>query len=748
MAMAQSGKKSKGLSDLIIILFSLVILGGGYFYFFINKDVREIVNEQLAALHQHDIQKAYYDFTSAQYQEKVSFPLFKRFVQAHPALNENESIRFYNQEEEKDNALLSAQLIGPHRQTAPILYRFVKSAGVWKIDEMQLSDYGAHQNNGRSAMIADAKEEQKASNDELVILIAPVEGQLKALREGRLEDAFSQYTSEEFRKATPHDAFMDFMKEFPELTHHTAVSFNPSASIDADHKGRVQASLIYQDKSYPIDFILVQENGIWKIWSFRIQPAAGEKIPLKTEEQAPHNQLIQEHLARVAGGSIDTAYITHASSQFKEATSLDRYREFIHNYPEITHYNQVDIGQAEEREGMHLVPVIFHTDKGKSHFDFWFVKEKDASKIWAVNVVNSASFPAVGEEEKKILSEVITEQLDALKRGDISKAYYGYGSDDFEKATSFIAFKEFINHYPIFRSYTEFKIGEAVMEGELRLVKVELNNEKERAEVDYRLNKEGKNWKVWGLQILTVPKESLASHDEDAIKSLLIEQLEAVRKGDVSKAYYAFTSKDFQESTSKEMFEKFLNSQPVYGRNAQFQLNSVKFDADRAEAQVEMRSKSDEVKSVEFKFIYEANKWKIFALKIVKDLTPQNVADVLKEKRLKFDHVLIGDQVDAQGMVIENKSEFDPKNHEITANIFVNNGISGVMIGVQLEHLETGSQIPAVETALKEDGSSIATFIFSAPSQGWPAGNYKLRVHASTGQEASYSFKVNRLSSE
>ncbi len=746
--MAQNGKKS-GLRNFILVLFSLAALGGGYyFYFFMNKDVKEIVNEQLAALHQHDIQKAYYDFTSAQYQEKVSFPLFKRFVQAHPALNENESVRFYNQEEEVDSALLSAQLIGPHRQTSPVLYRFIKSAGVWKIDEMQLSDYGAHQNNGRSAMIADAKEVQKASNDELVILIAPIEGQLKALREGRLEDAFNQYTSEEFRKATPHDAFIDFMKEFPELTHHTAVSFNPSVSVDADHKGRVQVSLIYQNKSYPLDFILIQEKGVWKIWSFRIQPAAGEKIPLKVEEQVPHNQVIQDHLARLGRGSIDTAYIAHTSSQFKEATSLDRYREFIHNYPEITHYNQVDIGQAEEKEGMHLVPVTFHTDKGKSHFDFWFVKEKDASKIWAVNVVNSANFPAVGDEEKKTLSEVIVDQLDSLKRGDISKAYYGYGSDDFEKATSFIAFKEFINSYPIFRSYTEVKIGEAVMEGELRLIKVELNSEKERAEVDYRLNKEGKNWKVWGLQILSVPKEPPASHDDDAIKALLIEQLEAVRKGDFSKAYYAFTSKDFQESTSKEMFEKFLNSQPVYGRNVQFQLNTVKFNADQAESQVEMRAKSGEVKSVEFKFIYEANKWKIFALKVIKDLTPQNVVDVLKEKRLKFDHVLIGDQVDAQGIVIENKSEFDPKNHEITANIFINNGISGATIGVQLEHLETGSQIPAIETALKEDGSSIATFIFSAPPQGWPAGNYKLRVNASTGQEASYSFKVNRPSSE
>src|SRR5262249_17616035 len=109
---------------------------------------------------------------------------------------------------------------------------------------------------------------------------------------------------------------------------------------------------------------------------------------------------------------------------------------------------------------------------------------------------------------------------------------------------------------------------------------------------------------------------------------------------------------------------------------------------------------------------------------------------------LNFAKAILGNKVDLRGIITDPTTEFADAHKDITMNLYVEHGKEGTGIEVVLEHIETGSTIPAVKTTLEKDGDSVVSFVFSPPTQGWPKGNYKLHVTSTTGLQKDFTFKV------
>lgn len=99
-----------------------------------------------------------------------------------------------------------------------------------------------------------------------------------------------------------------------------------------------------------------------------------------------------------------------------------------------------------------------------------------------------------------VLTEIAQNQLTALQKGDIDAAY-AYTSNDFQKATSLENFRGFVQHYHLdsneSASFTNREIKNDIgdIKGTLKL------KDGSTLPIEYRLKKEGDQWKIQGLQV-------------------------------------------------------------------------------------------------------------------------------------------------------------------------------------------------------------------------------------------------------
>ena len=726
------------ISCLIIGVF--LILGvGGYFFFSGENDLAQVAEKQLKMISGGQLDAVYEESFSKDYKQKVSLEGFKHFVNDHSILKNNEEAVFYSLRQDEDHGEITGVIRDRQKGSVPLLFYFVKEDGRWKASDLQIFAYGVMRANGEND-IADLEQQmnEPISPDLMVQMVETLEKNLKDLRENKIEEAYQKYTSEAFKEATSYAAYLDFLKQFPEFEKHTAVSFFEKGFVDG--RGLIRATLIYQEGVYPVDFVMIKEGEKWKIWSLKARPT---DVSSQVDESGKKKMisLVDQHLNLLKNGKIEDAY-NNNHSDFKEETSFQDYREFVDNFPEVVDHEEVSYGEAKEQGPLATMPIVFKTQQGDSTFNFWFRHDHDDWKILGMQVKKSVSYPAAADHEKEKINIIIKDQLEALKEGDYSQAYYAFVAADFQKSTSLQSFKDFVGSYPILREFQKMEIHDVVKEGDLRLVKVTLISPKEHAEVDFRFAPEGKQWKVWGMQIMSAPVAAPPFHDDAALIKIVNDQISSIHQGDISKAYYAFTSPDFQENSSRDVFTSFVLGQSIYKDNTQVGAPKVEYKDNTAILLTELQSQQGEKKRVEYKFSYLSGRWKIDSIRIVEDLTPKEVVDKLKEKLMNFSKVLIGTETDSQGIVTKNNTIFQPTDKAITVNLAISQGLPGATIEMVLEHLDSGSKISPVKATLKKDGDSMVTFVFAPPQGGWPVGTYKLHTTSSTGLEANYSFVV------
>ena len=148
----------------------------------------------------------------------------------------------------------------------------IKEDGKWKILSIRLL---------KPSTIQNAKEADHAED-----LINLAKGQLKDIQDQKISHAYATYSSKEFMDATSEEAFREFIKRYPILSHHHVVSFHKPII----RNGVGTLSVILQSDQFAayIKFYMIYEDHAWKIWSMRIlSPSEEEEEKLKESKQKP-----------------------------------------------------------------------------------------------------------------------------------------------------------------------------------------------------------------------------------------------------------------------------------------------------------------------------------------------------------------------------------------------------------------------------------------------------------------------------
>jgi TM2 domain-containing membrane protein YozV len=101
-------------------------------------------------------------------------------------------------------------------------------------------------------------------------MVESVQHQLAALKAGNIESAYS-YTSKDFQKTTPIEAFKRFLEQYPSLKNNQSTFFN-FREIQ-NNVGTLQGTLTSTDGAQtPIEYILIKEDDKWRIMSIKLLP--------------------------------------------------------------------------------------------------------------------------------------------------------------------------------------------------------------------------------------------------------------------------------------------------------------------------------------------------------------------------------------------------------------------------------------------------------------------------------------------
>ena len=107
----------------------------------LGKPVTNTIASQLKAIKTGNLEKAYYDYTTKEFQKNVSLEQFKQIIRRYTALYNNKTARFNSWKiRNGKEASVKATLKGQDGSTLHAEYKLVKEGSKWKIAAIELED--------------------------------------------------------------------------------------------------------------------------------------------------------------------------------------------------------------------------------------------------------------------------------------------------------------------------------------------------------------------------------------------------------------------------------------------------------------------------------------------------------------------------------------------------------------------------------------------------------------------------------
>lgn len=323
-----------------------------------------------------------------------------------------------------------------------------------------------------------------------------VENQLQAIRNGKLTEAYYEYTSKKFQEATSLENFKEFVKSLQPFIEKSPLS-KEETPLDNGTK-RVRQIFAAQDNSRLIlDFILVKEDDDWKILNMKLEPEVEEQNLTENEPVSPIVKLLE----LLKKNQLKQAYQEETSAQFKAATSLKELNDFLKSFPIFSSYTSYDILDLKKKGKIAQTIVLFHDGHQKIYALFSLSVEGNLWKIHGIEIAKGGNEAPEAFSSEDLIN-VIQSQLSAIKAGDLKKAYDKFTSKSFREVTPFEAFEKFIKAYPIFSNYKDSNFYKLTFNNNIAVFSGELTSEKnEKREVEFYLDHEEGEWKILQIHI-------------------------------------------------------------------------------------------------------------------------------------------------------------------------------------------------------------------------------------------------------
>ncbi len=599
-------------------------------------------------------------------------------------------------------------------------------------------------------------------------LVQTAEGQLSAIRARDFSRAYYEYTAKDFKAATSLEAFVAFIKTHPALVNNENANFN-ERTIE-NRVGSLHGTLVSKDGGVtPIEYKFVEEGDRWKILSMRLVPTGAVSSGVEGTKVSELIEPAEAQLAAFRSNDVAKAYFGYVSKDFQETTPLKSFREFVQNYPILTKHNSATFtdGVIDGKNG--TIEATLHGPDMTTSVEYKLHKEDGKWKIYSLrlNLPTEAYSREASDAEVEDITTPIEALLAYLRAGDATRAYYEYGAKEFQSATSLDAFREFIKAYPALTEHRSVNFETPGIHEDSATIVAMLASPNGVTPVEYQLIRNGRAWKVWSMQILSKSGSTGGNapvfNTADLVNTIE-SQLTALRSGDISKAYYAFTSRDFQRSTPAAAFEKFIRSHPVLVDNQLANFTNLSFKNDVGTFQGSLQATNGQASRVEFDLVQEDGKWRVLSIQLLPEGGSTNAkAENLPKKsialsetpkvassnsnngkgsNMELSRVVLGSDVDKDGRVKNAKTSFNTGTGDIHVDLFVRSAALGAKAELIMEHIDSKTRVPPVEARIEENGDTVLSFIFAPPTHGWPKGSYRLIARSSNGREKVQEFRV------
>lgn len=106
-----------------------------------SQAILTVIENQLNAIQNNDIEAAYYNYTSNAFRGETSFDEFKYFVTSYNIFTHNKNAFFGAPEITENNAIIRGSLFSTSGDSYKVDYYFIKENGIWKILGIQLGEH-------------------------------------------------------------------------------------------------------------------------------------------------------------------------------------------------------------------------------------------------------------------------------------------------------------------------------------------------------------------------------------------------------------------------------------------------------------------------------------------------------------------------------------------------------------------------------------------------------------------------------
>lgn len=213
---------------------------------------------------------------------------------------------------------------------------------------------------------------------------------------------------------------------------------------------------------------------------------------------------------------ISKAYYNYTSKDFRAATSLDQFRNFVEAYPVFFNNQSAHFSQRSMEHNIGtLKGHITSQDHVNTPIEYKLIKDDGKWKILSIRLLKPANIQNAKEaDHAEDLIEVAKTQLKDIQDQKISEAYQIFSSKEFKEATSEEAFHEFIKRYPILNHYHVVSFHKPTIRNGVGTLSVILQSDQIAAYVKYYLIFEDQAWKIWSMRILS-PSEGEAEKNKE-----------------------------------------------------------------------------------------------------------------------------------------------------------------------------------------------------------------------------------------
>ena len=129
---------------LLLLIFAVAAGFFVYYIFQITGDPLKIVNQQLTAMREDDLEKAY-SYCSNGFKQITNYEKFQSFVNGNPQLKNSKEFTSLNRAIESGTAKLKGNLVSKEGSTTSAEYHLVKEGRTWKVQFIDLGAAGISQ---------------------------------------------------------------------------------------------------------------------------------------------------------------------------------------------------------------------------------------------------------------------------------------------------------------------------------------------------------------------------------------------------------------------------------------------------------------------------------------------------------------------------------------------------------------------------------------------------------------------------